>query len=127
MRELILDTNVFLRFFLKDILPQTIKARKLLQQAKTGKILIIVPQIVIFEIVFAFEKLYKFPKTEIIDKINVLLGTNYLKIQDKEIFGEAVLLFQRHNLSLPDCFIHSYAKQNNASVFSFDKNLNKLG
>lgn len=126
MRELILDTNVFLRFFLKDVLLQTIETRKLLQQAKIGKIRIIVPQIVIFEIVFALEKLYKFPKTEIIDKISVLLGANYLKIQDKEIFEEAVLLFRGHNLSLPDCFIHSYAKQNNAAVFSFDKDLNKL-
>ncbi len=126
MDKLILDTNGFLRFLLNDIPKQTEEVNKLLIKAKAKKIEIFVPQIIVFEIEFALDKYYKFPKTEITDKLRVLFATPYLKIQDKEIFQEALQLFKDKNIDFVDCFLVSNANSKNASLFTFDKNLQKL-
>jgi predicted nucleic-acid-binding protein len=126
MDKLILDTNGFLRFLLNDIPKQSEEVSKLLTKAKSKKIEIFVPQIVIFEIEFALDKYYKFPKIEIIDKLSVLLSTSYLKIQDVNVFQETLILFSDKNVDFVDCFLMCYAKSKNTTLFTFDKNLKKL-
>ncbi len=127
MDKLILDTNGFLRFLLNDIPEQSEKVSKLLIKAKAKKTEIFIPQIIIFEIEFALDKYYKFPKAEIVDKLGVLLATQYLKIQDVNIFQEALRLFNDKNVDFVDCFLLCDAKSKNATLFTFDKNLKKLG
>src|SRR6266404_8497051 len=105
MDKIILDTNGFLRFLLNDIPEQSEEISKLLVKAKAKKIEIFVPQIIIFEIEFALNKYYKFPKAEIIDKLGVLFATSYLKIQDVNVFQEALRLFSDKNVDFVDCFL----------------------
>lgn len=120
------DTNVFLRYFLKDIVVQSDQAKLLLNQAKLGKVQLIIPQIVIFEIVFALSKLYGFSKEEVIEKVDVLLASDYLKIQDKESFQKAADIFQTNNISFPDSFLIAKAQEAEADLFTFDRDLNRI-
>lgn len=126
MSKLVVDTNIFLRWLLNDIPKQADEVEKLFQEAKKAKKKLIVPQIIIFELAFALDKYYHFPKREVIDKLKSLLATGYIKIQDREIFKEAISFFGRKNVSLVDCFIINFAKQHKANLFSFDRNLNRL-
>ncbi len=126
MDSLILDTNAFLRFLLNDIPRQAEAVSKLLIKARSKELEIFIPQIVIFEIEFALDKYYKFPKNEVIDKLGVLLATPYLKIQDVDIFKEAIALFDNKNIDFVDCFLECSAKQKNSTLFTFDKKLKKL-
>lgn len=124
--QFVVDANVFLRFLLKDIPNQYTRAEKLFREAKSGKIELIVPQIVIFEVAFALEKYYNFGKKEVIDKLQTIIATVYLRIQDSEIFAQALKLYSVSNLSLTDCFLISNVRTTNAVLFSFDKRLQKL-
>jgi predicted nucleic-acid-binding protein len=126
MKSIVVDTNAFLRFFLNDISEQAESVEKLLQRGKNGEVKLIVPQVVIFEIHFALEKLYKIPKEEIIETLKSLISMDYLQIQDKDIFGKALERYSKYNLSLPDCFLRSAAEKENAELFTFDKKLEKL-
>lgn len=126
MKSLILDTNAFLRFLLNDIPGQANEVGKLFIRAKAKEIEITIPQIVIFEIEFALDKYYKFPKGEVINKLGVLLATPYLKIQDADIFQEALTIFKSRNIDFVDCFLVSNAKVKNLSLFTFDEDLKKL-
>lgn len=126
MKTFIVDTNVLLRFLLKDVPHQVKEARETLKLAKEGEIELIVPQIVIFEIVFNLTKLYKFDKTKVIEGIKVILNTQYLKIDDRRIFKTALQFFQKSNLSFVDCFLMAYSAEVKGKVFTFDKDLNKL-
>ncbi len=123
MDKLILDTNGFLRFLLNDISKQSEEVSKLLVKAKAKKIEIFVPQIVIFEIEFALDKYYKFSKPEIVDKLGVILVTPYLKIQDGDIFQQALELFSNKNIDFVDCFLLCDSKLKEAFLFTFDKSL----
>lgn len=125
MDSLILDTNVFLRFLLDDIPDQAKEATKIFNKAKSKKLNILIPQIVIFEILFALEKYYKFPKKEVIEKVESILIAEYLNIQDRAVFPETLELFKASNVDFVDCFLLCKAKQSNSKLFTFDKELNK--
>lgn len=126
MTTLVVDTNIFLRFLLKDIPKQYNESEKLFKEAKGEKVELVVPQIVVFEVEFALSKYYHFLRGEIVDKVRSLINTQYLQIQDKEIFLGAVELYRRSTVSFTDCFLIAKAKLLGAEIFSFDKDLNKL-
>lgn len=126
MKKLIIDTNVLLRFLLKNVPHQAEEARKVFKQAEKGEIKLIIPQIVIFEIIFQLIKLYKFEKNKVIEAIKIILNTDYFEIQDNEVFQEALKKFKLANISFANCFIASYSEKQKGEVFTFDKKLIKL-
>ena len=126
MKPVILDTNVFLRFLLDDIPNQTKEATEILSKAKSKRLKIFVPQIIIFEILFALDKYYKFPKTEVGEKVGTLLATSYLDVEDRTIFQEALEIYKSKNIDFVDCFLICKASKNNSTLFTFDKDLSKL-
>lgn len=126
MNLVVADTNVFLRFLLDDIPQQVKKFEKILKQAKKSEIILIIPQIIIFELNFTLSKYYLLPKQDIIKKLQLIIRTPYFKIQDIEIFREAIQLYSKSDLSLADCFIYYYSEAWKADLFTFDKDLAKL-
>ena len=126
MSHFIVDTNAFLRLLLDDVPKQADKVEKLFKEAEVKKHKLTVPQIVIFELSYAFEKYYELTKEEIIEKVDTTLAMNYLTIQNRELFQEALEIFRNNNLSLADCFIYCFAQKRNAEIFTFDKALQKL-
>ena|SRR3989344_6951482 len=126
MKSLILDANAFLRFLLNDVADQANEVAELFKAAKGSKIKIDVLQITVFEIVFALEKYYKFPKNEIVSKVGVLLTTPYLRIQDVKIFQDALILFNNKKVDFVDCFLICSAQDKGVGLFTFDKHLQSL-
>lgn len=125
MEKVVADANVFLRFLLNDVPEQANETAELLKRAKSGKIRIHVPQIVIFEIFFALDKFYKFPKQQIVDKVGTILSSPFLEVQNTEIFQTALLFYNEKNLDFVDCFLLCFCKDSGMKLFTFDKNLQK--
>ncbi len=126
MKQLTVDTNAFLRFILQDIPEQADEVEKLFKKAKQKEIQLFVPQIVIFEILYALDKYYSFPKNTSIENINSIISAKYLKIQNRNLFKKALEIFKKNNLDLSDCFIFAYSEDKKAELFTFDKALKKL-
>lgn len=123
MKVYYVDTNVFLRFILKDNVQQYKTARELFQKAKDGKVKLLACQIVIFEINFILGKFYHLEKEEIIQQLESLLSAQYFHIQNDAVFKDALKLFKINNNSLADCFLLAKAQEENAELFTFDKKL----
>lgn len=126
MNKLILDTNIFLRLILNDIPKQADEVENLLRKAKKDNTKLLVPQIIIFEIEFALSKYYKFPKSEVIDKLESILAMPYFLVQDGDIFKESLKNYKKKNLSLVDCFLIAKSEIEQAKIFTFDKDLSNL-
>lgn len=126
MRTVIIDANAFLRYLLNDIPQQAEQVETLFEQAKKGKIRLVVPQIIIFEIAFALDKYYKFPKEVTISKLQSILSATFLQIQDVEIFIQGLLLYKRKSISLTDSFVLAKAENDRAEIFTFDERLKKI-
>lgn len=126
MKTIIPDTNVFLRFLLNDVPKQKQAAEKLIRQAKENKINLLIPQIVIFEIDFILEKYYLFSREEVIEKLHSLTSVDYLEIESREVFSEALKLYKKQPTSFVDCFLIARARLEEAELFTFDQKLQKL-
>ena len=126
MNKLLIDTNALLRFLLKDIPEQTSKVRNKFKEAKKGKLEILVPQIVIFEIVYVLSKFYGFSKIRVVEGIETILASTYLTIEDREIFMESIKLYKIQSISFVDCFSLCKAKHHEISIFTFDKKLKNM-
>lgn len=126
MKRYLLDTNVFLRFLLSDVPQLALEAENYFKKAKQGRILLSLPQIVVFEIAFALEKEYKFKRSKIVEHLKPLLTAPYIEVEDRNLFLEAMDLYEEKSLSLVDVFLFYKAKDANAEVLSFDKRLKKL-
>ncbi|OGM18519.1 hypothetical protein A2686_02870 [Candidatus Woesebacteria bacterium RIFCSPHIGHO2_01_FULL_38_10] len=126
MRKVIADTNVFLRFLLGDIPKQKRIAEDLFREAKEGKIRIIVPQIIIFEIDFILRKYYRFPVADISSKLKPLVNTQYFQINNRVVFLKSLEIYKSRNLSFVDSYLLALAEIENCELFSFDKKLLKI-
>lgn len=125
MNSIVLDTNALLRFLLNDISSQSEQVSKKIEQAKRGKIDLLIPSIVLFEIAYALTKQYEFSKEKVISGLKKFITSKYLIFEEEDTFREALELYSTANVSLADCFIAVYAKERNATVFTFDKKLKK--
>ena len=117
---------MLLRFLLKDVPEQALKVRKRFQEAKNKKLEIVVPQIVIFEVVFALKSYYHFKKDKVIEGLKTVVATPYLSIEDEEIFTEALKAYKKETIALVDAFLIAKAKNDGTELFTFDKKLINL-
>lgn len=125
MVEIIIDTNAILRFILKDVSTQHIEIYELIKKAKNKKLRIIIPEIVVFETYFTLKSYYEYEKEALLKVLESLLSSDYLKVENKKIFMEAIKIYKTSNLEFVDCFLVSNSKALDMDLFTFDRNLKK--
>jgi len=126
MKSYFADTNFYLRFILKDNQNQAEESKKFLTRAKNGEIKIIFLPEVIFEMEFVLRSVYSLSKKEVVKYLLPLIKTDYLEIQDREIWLVAFKIFQEKSFPLFDIFLFLKAKRKEGEVLSFDKDFKKL-
>jgi len=121
------DTNYFLRFILKDNTEQYEIAKNLFRKADDNKNLLFTSTIVIFEISFVLEKLYKLPKAEIISVLKKIINLQYLYIEEKERLVKTVDLYSENKISFEDSYSLTYSKDHQCHSFhTFDQKLHSV-
>ena len=120
------DTNYFIRFLLKDNLPQYRIAKKLFIEASEGKKSICTSTIVIFEIYWLLSTYYQKTKQEVVSVLEEILNLSFLQIENKDLITRSMAVFKKTNLDLEDSFNLVYSQILNVSHFAtFDKKLLK--
>jgi len=115
------DTNVFLRFFVKDAAPLYEKARALFARAEEGKIKLETSELVIAEIVWVLESFYGFARKEVTEVITTLLASRNLKIANHARISEAVRLYASGNMDFIDACNIAYIKSKEyTKIATFD-------
>lgn len=126
MKLYYVDTNVFLRYLLKDNPQQCTQAEELFEKAKNKKVKLVVPQIILFEIQFVLSRTYRLPKQEVVESLSSLLAVEYFHIQNKDVLKNTLTIFEGSTNSLVDCFLFVVADRAKAELFTFDKKLKNL-
>ncbi|MBI3384711.1 PIN domain-containing protein [Candidatus Gottesmanbacteria bacterium] len=126
MKVYFADTNIFLRFILPENTRQKSQAEKYFIGARKKEIVIVVCQIVIFEICFALEKYYELPRLEVYHHLKTLVSVPYFEVEERENLLEALDIYQLENIDLVDAFLFCQAVSRNAEILSFDKDFKKL-
>jgi predicted nucleic-acid-binding protein len=105
-----IDTNVFLRFFVRDSESFYQKAKELFERAESGEIKLESSDLVVAEIVWVLESYYDFSRTEIKEVVDAILETRNIKVANHARVKEAIMLYASGKVDFIDAYIISYIR-----------------
>lgn len=121
-----IDTNFFLRFFLKDIENQYLEAKKIFKAGARREEELTTSLVVIFEIFWVLSSTYNYKREEVSQIMHAVLQMTFINLEERILLWEALELFDATNLSLGDCYNMVFARENNIKDFkTFDIKLGK--
>lgn len=121
MREIFVDTNIFLRFLVRDNEKQYRAARTLFLKIKQGKISGFTSLLVVAEIVWVLDSFYHFSREKIITALQSLLEFPNLEVEQAPIIREALRFFGKRGNDFLDCYNYAKAIQRGTTrIASFD-------
>jgi len=127
MKTCFIDTNYFLRLFLKDNLSQFKKVYSLFQQAINQEAQLYTSVVVFFEIYWVLSSFYKKNKRKCISFLDKFLKMEFVNIENRVILNKTLQLFIITNLELEDCYNIAYYQNNSLNNFStFDNKIVKF-
>ncbi|MHB9147945.1 MAG: PIN domain-containing protein [Candidatus Amoebophilus sp.] len=117
------DTNFILRYLLADNSQMFSKAKEIFDQAKTGKVILIIEQAVFTEVIFVLSSFYKVPKDTITQILSDLLTYKGIS-SEKEVFILSLDYYSKYNMHVVDCLLLAKNKLASIPVLTFDEQLN---
>ena len=123
-----LDTNVLVRFLVKDDEQQAKTVYKLFKQAESKAEAFFIPILVVLETVWVLEAVYETTRQEILDSIDELLMMPTLEFEAQSAIRSFISSARENKTDLSDLLIAHCAKYSGCdSVITFDKRASKLG
>ena len=123
-----LDTNVLVRFLVRDDERQAETIYRIFKQAETDKEVFFVPLLVVLETVWVLESVYKIPRQEILDSINELILMPILKFETQPAILNFISSARETKMDLSDLLIAHSAKFSGCEcVLTFDKRASNFG
>jgi predicted nucleic-acid-binding protein len=120
------DTNVVLRYLLKDVPEQYGRAEKFFEDVRTGKATAVILESVLVECVYILLKFYNVPKRQVAESLIGLLQYKGMANRDKTELVVALQMFAQQSVDIVDCVLLAKARHGTGRLLSFDKDLNKL-
>ena len=123
-----LDTNILVRFLVKDDEEQAGAVYKLFIKAERDRKKFFVPLLVLLELIWVLESLYKVSRNKLLHVISTLLMLPILEIEDRDVVYSFLSEAQKSTFDLDDLLIACKAKAKGCSqVITFDKKASKHG
>ena len=117
-----LDTNVLVRFLVKDDKQQAQAVYRRFKQAEAKKEVLFIPVLVVLETVWVLESVYEVMRQEILDSIDQLLLMPILKFEVQSAVRSFVSSAQENKMDLSDLLIAHCARSSGCEcVITFDK------
>jgi predicted nucleic acid-binding protein len=67
------------------------------------------------------------PKTEVIEKVSVIVGTESLFIPDKDVLADALVLYARKNIDFIDAYNAVFMKYHGfREIYSYDEDFEMI-
>jgi predicted nucleic-acid-binding protein len=115
------DTNIFLRFFVRDVESFYQKANDLFERAEKGEARLGTSDLVIAEIVWVLESYYDFSRIEIKEIIDTILETKNLKVANHTRLADALNVYASGKVDFIDAYNTAYIKAKDfKKVATFD-------
>jgi predicted nucleic-acid-binding protein len=100
-----IDTNVLVRFLVRDDEAQFEKARKLIKREVSASGFVFVNQLVLMETEWVLRSRYEVTKEKTIEVLSRLLDAGDIQIEDEPSLEEALFIWKDSNAEFADCLI----------------------
>ena len=127
MKRTFVDTNIFLRYLTADDAVQYERCRELFRRAVAGKAALVTSGVVIIEIVWTLLSYYKVAKADVVEKVSLIVGSDYILIPERDILAEALVLFGRKNIDFIDAYNAVFMRHHDlTSLYSYDRDFDGI-
>jgi predicted nucleic-acid-binding protein len=117
---------VLIRYLVRDNESLFGKAKDFFDQVKAGSVRAVILESVIAECIYILTKIYKVPRNEAAESLIDILRYKGIANHDQRELIRALALFSERNLDIVDCILCVKAATPHLSLFSFDRELNKM-
>jgi len=117
----LVDTNIILRYVLKDHPEMYAKAKEFLEVQE-----ITIPLEIVAEVVYVLEKVYHTERTDIRQTLLTLTEYDNLRFLERDILLPALALYSDNRVDFIDAVLAAYQKARHATIHTFDQALQKL-
>jgi predicted nucleic-acid-binding protein len=122
-----IDTNVLVRFLVRDDQTQFEKARKLLKRQVSNGRRVFINQLVLLETEWVLRSRYGLAKTLMLDTISRLLDAPDIQLEDEPAVEEALFIWRDANADFADCLIGARNRRLGCrATVTFDTKASKL-
>ncbi len=122
-----IDTNILVRFLVRDDESQFEKARRLIRREIVAGRRVFVSQLVLLETEWVLRSRYGLQKSEIIEVVSGLLDANDVQFEDEPAVEEALFVWKDNPVGFSDCLIGARNKRQGCSATAtFDVKASKL-
>ena len=123
-----LDTNVLIRFLVRDEERQATAVYRKFKEAETNKGVFFVPMVVVLETIWVLEAVYRVTRQEILNSIDELLLMPILEFEMQSAVRSFVSSAREIKIDLSDLLIAHAAKFSGCErVITFDKRASTFG
>jgi predicted nucleic-acid-binding protein len=106
-----IDTNVLVRFLVRDDEIQFEKARKLIKREVDAEEDVFVSLLVLLETEWVLRSRYSLQKTEIMEAISGLLDASEVRLEDEPAIEETLLTWRDSATDFADCLIGAHNRR----------------
>ncbi len=122
-----LDTNIILRFILKDHPIYSPKAEVIIKKIDKGEVRVYISWPTILEVVFVLQNSIKLPKKEIAEKLLPIFHLENVNLDQNSLIDTVFGYYVDKNISLTDAYNASLMlKKKVKKIYSFDSDFDKF-
>jgi len=125
VKRYFLDTNVILRFLMKDDPVQSPKAALLFAAADAGECALAVTRDVIAESEWVLRSYYKIERSVIATQLSELIRRSGLTVPDGAVLLDGLSRYRETKLDIVDCLLAAAASADGSGVATFDRGIGK--
>lgn len=123
MKEIV-DTNIFVRFLVADNESFFQLSSKWFKEAESGERELVVKAVVVAEVCFVLESVYKKAHADIASKVSGVLSASWLEVEDADVIAHA-WNYYRDGEHFVDSFLLAWSRVNGSRILTFDKKLKR--
>ena len=125
MVRVFLDTSVLVRYFAADDEAKFEETKKFVERVLNGEIIPYISSIVMLELFYVLNSIYKLPKQKCIEVLEVVRGLRNCILVEKTNFDRAMVYHKKYKVKLTDCVIATQIPKQ-ASFVTYDKEFLKI-
>ncbi|MBA3352699.1 MAG: PIN domain-containing protein [Blastocatellia bacterium] len=125
MKQLLLDTNVLVRFLVQDDAKQAAATIKLINDAQSGNYELLLDRMVVAELVYVLMSHYKRARVDVANTVLAIVRSPYVRVDQEPELVDSLLRFRDHGVDLVDAWLAAKGASSGLDVASFDRDLDK--
>ena len=123
--RVLLDTNVVIRFLVRDdeILYQ--KSYEIMQEIEQGKTEALLMDFILAEIIYVLKRIYKIDKLQISNALKKILLNDNFYTDNKLVTFEALDIYANKNIDFADAMLCAKKNLEGFEIVSFDRDMRR--